>query len=500
MKDAFITMALALVMVVGSFSNVFACTGTYVGKKVSENGSTLVARTEDIGSAHPKSVVVYPARDHASGTMYESEITNFKYPNPVHTYKYFAVPDSDGNNDDGIYDEVGFNEHGLSISATVSADIREEINFIDPLVEDGLREADTATLVLSRCKTAREGVELIAKIVDEKGSAEGNITMIADKDEVWYMEIVSGHQYAAIKLPDDVVAVIPNCLMLDYVDVNDKENVIASKNLISMPKENGLIKNRNGKFSVRRTYAPEMIDYDRARIWGGQHFLAPSKNLPYEADFELFFKPDKKVSVKDVMELQKYRYEDTTRNTNLPENQTEENTVRPIGIERQAECHIFELKDTFPKNAPGILWLSLGNAEHNVYLPYFPNIDKVPEQYSNRSHYFDENQAFWVFRAQATLAELNREKYGTNVRKYWTNYQDELLKEQEIKNQEFLKLYNQDSKMAVNFANDEINRIGMQAYDKAKKMYSELFKYVANEAGRPSEEKFMPSEMTISQK
>lgn len=495
MKDSIITLALALVMVVGTASSAFACTGTYVGKKVSENGSTLVARTEDIGSAHPKSLVVYPARDHKKGSMYESEITNFKYPNPVHTYKYFAVPDSDGNNDDGIYDEVGFNEHGLSVTATVSVDIREEINFVDPLVEDGLREADIGTLVLSRTKTAKEAVELLAKIVDEKGSAEGNVIMIADKNEVWYMEIVSGHQYAAIKMPDDVVAVIPNCLMLDYVDVNDKENVIASKDLISMPEKNGLIKNKDNKFSVRKTYGPEMVDYDRARIWGGQHFLAPSKNLPYEAEFNLFFTPDKKVSVKDVMELQKYRYEDTDKNANLPENQTEENTVRPIGTERQAESHIIELKDSFPQDAPGVLWLSLGNAEHNIYLPYYPSLDKVPEVYSNRYHDFNENQAYWMFRGQATLAELNRDKYGKNVRTYWTNYQDQLIKNQDIKNQEFLKLYNQDKNMAKDYANSEASRIGMEAYNKAKKMYSELFKYVANEAGRPSEEAFMPSEM-----
>ena len=46
-------------------------------------------------------------------------------------------------------------------------------------------------LVLPRVKTAREGIELVAKVLDEKGSAEGNIIVVADKNELWYMEILS---------------------------------------------------------------------------------------------------------------------------------------------------------------------------------------------------------------------------------------------------------------------------------------------------------------------
>ena len=80
-------------------------------------------------------------------------------------------------------------------------------------------------------KTAKEGVELLAKIVREKGAAEGNIVTIADKTGVWYMEILSGHQYAAIKFPDDKYAVFPNTFFLGSVDKNDTENTILSADL-----------------------------------------------------------------------------------------------------------------------------------------------------------------------------------------------------------------------------------------------------------------------------
>lgn len=493
MKSILIILLINLVIIFRS-KKVYACTGTYVGSKVSKNGSRLIARTEDIGSAHPKSVIVYE-KPFWDNNLYIDKITGFEYKMPNHFYKYYAVPDSDGNNDDGIYDEVGFNEFGLSISATVSSYCKEEINNIDSLIEKGLREANIASLVLSTCKSARESILFLAKIVDEYGACECNNIIISDKEESWYMEIVSGHQYIAIKLPEDVVAVIPNCLMIDYVNLDDDENTIYSKDLINMPKENNLLKFRNDKFSIRKTYADDLGSYDRDRLWGGQNFLAKSKNRPYDYDFELFFKPDEKVSVKDIMELQKYRYEDTKKDANLAINNIDGFEVRPIGIERQAECHIIEIKEEFPREAPGLLWLCLGNAEHNIYLPYFPNIKSVPEVYSNRFHNFNENQAFWIFRAQGTLAELNREKYGSNIRKYWSNHQDELIKEQDLKNKEFVSLYKKDKSLASEYATSQINEIGNIFYNKAKNIYEELFKYVASEAGRAAEEKYIPSEM-----
>ncbi len=57
------------------------------------------------------------------------------------------------------------------------------------------------------------------------------------------------------------------------------------------------------------------IDKD---FWGGQKFLAPSKNISYNTEvFDLFMTPDDKVSLQDVMELQKYRYEGTEYDANL---------------------------------------------------------------------------------------------------------------------------------------------------------------------------------------
>ena len=59
------------------------------------------------------------------------------------------------------------------MTSTVSATPHDKILEADPLVKNGLAEAAMVDLVLPRAKTAREGIELVAKVLDEKGSAEG---------------------------------------------------------------------------------------------------------------------------------------------------------------------------------------------------------------------------------------------------------------------------------------------------------------------------------------
>lgn len=58
--------------------------------------------------------------------------------------------------------------------------------------------------------TAREAVENYGKIMETYGSSESNTFMIADQQEAWYLESYSGHQWVAVKMPEDAVAVFGN--------------------------------------------------------------------------------------------------------------------------------------------------------------------------------------------------------------------------------------------------------------------------------------------------
>ena len=161
MKKRYARSALGLITALFLFAQpVEACTGFIIGKKLTADGNALYGRTEDLEPNHNKNFVVRERTYNKKGEVFEDATNGFKYELPEVSYKYTAVPDV--TPEQGVFDEAGFNEHGVSISATVSASANDNIKKVDPYVEDGLAESALTTVVLPSVKTAREGVELIA--------------------------------------------------------------------------------------------------------------------------------------------------------------------------------------------------------------------------------------------------------------------------------------------------------------------------------------------------
>lgn len=489
MKKRMSVLMLAAMMTFSTVTSSFACTGFVAGKNATVDGSRIIARTEDLSGAHNKTFKVYPRKDNPAPVMFEDSI-GFKMELPKTSFKYTAICDAEQS--EGIYDEVGFNEYGVAISATVSADPGAAAQKYDPLVENGLSEASMTTVVLPYVKTAREAVQRTADIIDKHGSAEGNIVFFADDEETWYMEILSGHQYAAVKVPDDVYAVIPNHYFMGEIDVKSPD-VIVSKDLMNLPKEKGFYKEHNGKFHVALTYSDAVEDYDRVRIWGGQNKLSPSNKVSYDTEvFSLWRKPDKKLSVKDIMELQRYRYEDTDKNANLEKNKG----VRAIGTPTSMECHIIQMKDSLPKDVGGVMWMAMANAEHSVYLPFYGNIHDTIAPYKVADELYTPESFYWTMRNINVMSALNREMFGKNVRAYWSEYEDKLIAEQEKKDAELAAIYKKDGKnAAADYATKTSNSVATDAFQKASLINRELSTYVASDEGRAKKEAFVPSFM-----
>lgn len=297
MTNKKIALGLLSVLAALLFQNVsYACTGFIIGKDLTTDGSIIYGRTEDLEPNHNKNFVVRPAKDNKAGELWKDQANGFEYPLPEHSYRYTAVPDVTPK--DGVYDEAGFNEFGVSMSATVSASANDAIQKIDPYVKDGLAESSMTSVILPSVKTAREGIERIAKIVTEKGSAEGNIITLADKDGIWYMEILSGHQYVAIKFPDDKFAVFPNTFYLGHVDFNDKTNTIASADVEKVAKKAKSYTEVDGKFHIAQSYNPPLNDANRSRSFSGIKSLDPDSKVTYkDKNYELLQSTDKTFSL-----------------------------------------------------------------------------------------------------------------------------------------------------------------------------------------------------------
>ena len=408
MKKKFFSWAIPALMLLTlfPFQAVSACTGFIIGKDLTTDGSTLYGRTEDLEPNHNKNFVVRERKYNKAGDQFVDETNGFSFDLPAVSYKYTAVPDV--TPEQGVFDEAGFNEEGVSISATVSASANDDIQKVDPYVKDGIAESALTSVVLPHVKTAKEGVELLAKIVREKGAAEGNIVIIADKTGVWYMEILSGHQYAAIKFPDDKYAVFPNTFFLGSVDKNDSENTILSADLEKTARDAGTYKEINGSFHVAQSYNPPLAEADRSRVWSGIKALDPNADVQYDDEyFELMHSTSDKLSLRDAMNLQRNRLEGTDfkpqdqmelDGKGIPDKTKADPVYKyPISNPNVMEAHIFQLKDNLPASTGGgILWLAMGSPRNAPYLPYYGNISNTSQPYQEMSTAYNENSWYWI--------------------------------------------------------------------------------------------------------
>ena len=471
MKKKFFSWAIPALMLLTlfPFQTVSACTGFIIGKDLTTDGSTLYGRTEDLEPNHNKNFVVRERKYNKAGDKFVDETNGFSFDLPAVSYKYTAVPDV--TPEQGVFDEAGFNEEGVSISATVSASANDDIQKVDPYVKDGIAESALTSVVLPHVKTAKEGVELLAKIVREKGAAEGNIVTIADKTGVWYMEILSGHQYAAIKFPDDKYAVFPNTFFLGSVDKNDSENTILSADLEKTARDAGTYKEINGSFHVAQSYNPPLAEADRSRVWSGIKSLDPNADVNYDDEyFELMHSTSDKLSLRDAMNLQRNRLEGTDfkpqdqmelDGKGIPDRTKVDPVYKyPISNPNVMEAHIFQLKDSLPASTGGgILWLAMGSPRNAPYLPYYGNISNTSQPYQEMSTAYNENSWYWtVSRINDLVAKYPELFEDGSIRSEIERMESQWMEEQPAHDNEQISLSEQPEQASLKATKDSMER------------------------------------------
>lgn len=207
--------------------NLSACTTILVGKQATIDGSTMAARNDDTFlPLTPQKFVIYPAFQGQSKTVISNQ-NGFHGQTPADGYRYQGTPNVDVEHE-GVYDENGFNEKNVGMSATESVYANERVLAFDPLVEDGLAEDSIVEMVLPFIDSARNGVEYLGQLIAQYGSPEGNGVIFSDNNDVWYMEIVTGHHWVAQRIPDNAYAATGNRVAIQEVDFSDHDNFMWS--------------------------------------------------------------------------------------------------------------------------------------------------------------------------------------------------------------------------------------------------------------------------------
>jgi len=422
-----------------------ACTVIMVGKNASTDGSVFTTHSADCSICDWTWRYV-PAADHEPGSTrkiyhisqtqtwppeqgtkwdnYRENYTGVEIPQVEHTYAYLH----------GVFGYM--NEHQLAMAESTIG-CRPKMENPTP---SAVFDITTLTLIaMERCKTAREAIKLMGTLAEEYGYGfhdSGEMLAVADPNEVWIFEIMPvgplwtpksgkpGAVWCAERVPDDHVSVCPNESRIGEIDLNNPDYFMASPNVISYAVENGYYDPETKEpFNWKKAYSPSEYSASssggtRARLWRFFDLVAPSQKFsPDTPNMELPFsvKPDRKLSLQDVMSLTRDKYQGTEfdpgqglrggpfSNPNYHprpfkvEGKTY-NTPRTISVNRAEYTTITQCRSWLPGPIGGIVWLSFGAQDTSCYMPLYAGITEIPRSFSIGDHWvLNRESARWAF-------------------------------------------------------------------------------------------------------
>jgi dipeptidase len=498
-------------------ANGFTCTDIVVGKDASVDGSVITSHTG--ASQNGGAVQVVPAQDHEPGSMAPVYWGMLEAPGPFasygevighipqvkHTYRYFH----------SAYSHM--NEHQLAIAETTMGQRKE----LDADREKGARQIMTIeqaqAFALQRCKTAREAVGLIGSLMEEYGflpSAHGSEALaIADPNEAWVMEIFAvgpdwgpehgelGAIWAAQRVPDDHVTVIPNWSVIKEIDLEDPDSFMASSNYMQVAIDNGWYDpDGNRPFVWQDAYSPPTTgEWAINRLWLFYSTVAPSfKEWPdrklekpfdgYDAYhhpmeplsfYPFSIKPEKKLSVQDVIAFQRSVFEgtiyDMTADTDWLVPDQEGNLVKsPLttpfptshlrqllditwhrNVSKGGYGMVAQLRSWLPDPIGGVYWLYLDNQYMSTYVPIHAGVREISPHFQTYDYrQYSEDSARWLIDFVDNLLYLRFQDAMEDVRAERDPLEASFFETQEEDEKKALELYRQSPEAAETFLTD----------------------------------------------
>ncbi len=420
------------------------CTSILVGKKASTDGSVMITHAADCGLCdftwhhipaadyekgavrkiyHINQIKTWPPDKGGKWGNLEQGYTGVDIPQVPHTYSY-------------VHSVFGYmNENQVSIGEATIGCRRKMMNPTPSAVFD----ITTLTLIaMERSTTAREAIRIMGSLAEKYGYGfhdRGEMLAVADAEEAWIFEIMPvgplwtpesgkpGAVWCAQRVPDNHVSVCPNESRIGEIDLKNKNFFLASPNVISYAIENGYYNPESKEpFSWKKAYSPVQGSASssygrRGRLWRFFSLVAPSRNFSPDTpnmDFPFSVKPDRKLSLEDIMELTRDKYKGSPfdpskgikagpfSNPNYFRSfEYEKNRYfapRCISVNNSEYTTICQCRNWLPDAIGGVLWIALGSQETSCYIPFYAGVTQMPESYSIGDHWeFNRDSARWAF-------------------------------------------------------------------------------------------------------
>ncbi|HOZ20296.1 MAG TPA: C69 family dipeptidase [bacterium] len=396
-----------------------ACTNFLVTPGAAADSSSMITYSADSHTLYGE-LIYLPAARHIEGTL----INVYDWDSGSYLGQIKQVAET--------YAVVGnMNEHQLAIGETTFGG-RPELH--NP--KGGLDYGSLMYFALQRARNAREAIRVMTSLVEEYGYCSGGESFsISDPREVWILEMIGkgegkpGALWVARRVPDGYICGHANQARIRQFPLNDPQNCLFGRDVISFAREKGYFSGADKEFSFADTYAPLDFGAQRfceARVWAGFRRAAPSLQLPGDyargvpgsEPFPLWIKPDKKLTVRDVMELMRDHYEgtelDMTKDVgagpySLPYRwrpmtwKVDSVTYiheRATSTQQTGFSFVAQSRASLPDPIGGILWFGVDDTYCTVYVPMYCGINRIPRSFAVGAGSFDAfswDSAFWVF-------------------------------------------------------------------------------------------------------
>ena len=449
------------------------CTTIIIGQEQTADGSMIVARSEDWDAMEAKNYEIFEGTDNGPREFVAKD-SPFRCELPEKALGYSALSPY---NLHGHWGSAGFNTAGVGMSATESIFSSDEILKHDPLVENGVAENSVFNITLPYVHTAREGVERLGMLIEKYGIAEGFGIGFVDSKEIWYLETACGHRWLACRMPKDQYFVTGNQSRFRTYDPNDKENYLASADLIEFAEKHGLYNPAQGAFDFHEAYARDIkldTTYNYPRVWGLQQFFSPEiKNDVTKNTFPVFAKAAHKVTLTELRTAFRFHYDNTEHDPYLNSNPKE--PYRPVSIFRTTQTHLLQVRPELPQAIGCVNYVAMGMADLGVFLPLYQGINSYPEAYTKGNGESSDDSAYWKFRKIMVLGMTNYNKYAPIIKEAYAKFEAETDQRQREMEEEYLRIYKTQPLHAQDLLQAFSDKILNSALDLADRLQEKLF-------------------------
>jgi len=409
-----------------------------------------------------------------------------------------------------------FNEHQLALAESTCSQRRELATpYIEGVTEQIMTVEQAQVFALERCRTAREAIRTITGLMEQYGflpSTGGAETLsIADPTEVWVLEMFSvgaewtraggkpGVIWAARRVPDGEVTVVPNYVRIREIDLKDPD-VMASPNYMQEAIDRGWHDPASGRpFIWQEAYAPPISEGSLNRLWLISSTLAPSlKAWPKRrlgagtdrapalaaqtegaAFYPFSFKPERKISVQDVIAFQRAVFDDTiydmaadpawlvpdgrgghTRSVLAsPFPAPEMRRLLGIGSHRTIAQHgygmVAQLRSWMPAAVGGVYWFYVDNPFVSTYVPVYAGVREISTLYQTYdARQYTEGSARWAVDLVDNLMHLKWQEAVKDLRAARDPIEAEFFATQAATDTQALALYEKAPDQAARFLTD----------------------------------------------